>query len=175
MRREAARAKRTASPGAPAVARRPSVASTTPASTKAKVTAAKRAAAEIAAAAPAAAPTAAQVDATTQSATTPKPRGARIPDPQPKVAASDAKPRRAKAPPKSAVVPKRVKTPEPLEPNAAIPSAGYATNTNGHGNADPAGTIVQIADAGASLLRSVLKRLSALAAWLLLSDGVSRS
>ena len=89
----------------------------------------------------------------------PKPRGARIPNPQPKAAVSTGRARPARAPRKSAVAPKPAVAHDALEPDAAIPSAGYATGANGHGNADPAGTFVQIVDAGASLLRGVLKRL----------------
>ena len=149
-RRDAARAKRAASAAGAAPRRaggKPVTTTGSNAATKTEVTAARVTVAR-------ATPTPAKDPAAKPSA-----RAARIPNPQPKVAASDAKPRALRAPRRSAVSPERIKKRATIDRDAPVPAAGYANAANGHGNADPAGTIVQIADAGASLLRGVLKRL----------------
>ena len=83
---------------------------------------------------------------------TPK-RPVRIPTPVSKAASSEsrAKPVKPAKAAKSSVKQPAAKTP--------VPASGWATPAHGHGSADPAGTFVQLADTGAGILRSLLKRL----------------
>ena len=81
---------------------------------------------------------------------TPK-RPARIPTPVSKAASSES---RAKP-----VKPAKASTAKQPAAKTPVPASGWATPADGHGSADPAGTFVQLADTGAGILRSLLKRL----------------
>ena len=154
-RREAARAKRTAAPSSNGG--RPETASTATATAKPRRTTktAKPASAAIKT-------TGATVKPITSAKSSPgtSKRAARIPTPVAKAANSEGRATAIKAPRKVAatVKPKRKPASTAAVPER-VPPAGWAVPAEGHGSADPAGTLITLADAGASILRGILRRL----------------
>ena len=86
---------------------------------------------------------------------------ARIPVPVSKAAGSESRARPIKAPRKAAVTakPRRAGAAAAKQKPGVVPAAGYAVAADGHGSADPAGALVKLADAGAGVLRGILRRL----------------
>lgn len=144
-RREAARAKRTATP---------TTNGTKPPAKPRAATAPPKPATIVASAAPAPEPV------TAKPAAAKPERAARIPVPVAKAANSEGRAKALKAPRKAAVTmkPKRAPAAKPAG-DAAVPAAGWAVPGDGHGTADPAGSLVKLADLGAGILRSIVSRL----------------